>query len=61
MTLKLIKPILQQLKQVKLLPTPAPSVEVTQEAEQRYNEEMRRELKKKVRFSPAFFFLLAHG
>lgn len=48
MMLKLIKPILRQLSQVKLLPVPAPSVEVTAEAQAQYNADVRKEMKNKV-------------
>lgn len=56
MMLKLIKPILAKLpqsidageKQPLLGKTPAPSVQVTKEAEDAYYQSMRSELKKKV-------------
>ncbi|ORY41822.1 hypothetical protein BCR35DRAFT_356412 [Leucosporidium creatinivorum] len=48
MMLKLIKPILRKISQVKLLPVPAPSVEVTAEAQARYNADVRKEMKNKV-------------
>jgi hypothetical protein len=48
MMLKLVKPILSKISQVKLLPVPAPSVEVTAEAQARYNADVRKEMKNKV-------------
>lgn len=46
--LKLVKPILSKISKLKLLPVPAPSVEVTAEAQTRYNADVRKEMKKKV-------------
>ncbi|KAK4047414.1 hypothetical protein OIV83_005461 [Microbotryomycetes sp. JL201] len=47
MMLKLVKPILNKISKVELQ-LPAPSIEVTHEAQQRYNEAVRNEMKKKV-------------
>ncbi|KAL8287672.1 hypothetical protein RQP46_003530 [Phenoliferia psychrophenolica] len=48
MTLKLITPILKKLKSGKALSSPAPSVEVTPEAETEYYSLLRTEMKRKV-------------
>lgn len=48
MMLKLVKPILNKISQVKLLPVPGPSVEVTAEAQAKYNADVRKEMKNKV-------------
>lgn len=48
MILRLIKPILALTRRVELLATPAPTVEVTREAEERVYTELRAEMKKKV-------------
>ena len=46
--LRLIKPVLAELKKTQILAGPAPSVEVTGVAERRYMNEVRKEMKKKV-------------
>lgn len=48
LTLALIKPILRRISRVELPPVPAPSVEVKVQAEKRYQEQVRRQMKKKV-------------
>lgn len=47
MMLQLIEPILKKTSQVEVL-KPAPSIEVTAEAQDRYNKAVRAEMKKKV-------------
>ncbi|KAK4700697.1 hypothetical protein P7C70_g5544, partial [Phenoliferia sp. Uapishka_3] len=48
MTLKLIAPILKKLKTGEKLPSPAPSVEVTERAENEYYKELRVQMKDRV-------------
>ena len=48
MTLKLIAPILKQLKSGKPIASPAPSVQVTESAETAYYKSLREQMKLKV-------------